>query len=281
MTKIQYSVGKWTSDSNLFTKRRDTPGPLAIRHGRTFGGTSAYALLGPDLTMPGLATKNAPSATGPGWDTPWTGMGGPGLTFTEDTNETWVRAHLINGEWSGSGANWNNLVAMTSCGNANHKWVEARMKTYLQNFRAFDLHSNGGHNNYWYALQYWVQASTDPWAAVPAAGDLYSYAPNMIKVTWRIVTVAKPAPGAWATSWGAVAAIPGWIEAHAVVAPATIATIGPDLPNIPLNNIPPVLVNNAANVAGVGGATYGLPAGAPAIPGTGSVYDGAVEIMQD
>jgi len=282
MTKIQYTAGKWTPDSNLFTTRREAHGPLAVRNGRTMGATSAYALLGADLAMPGLATKSPPSATGPGWDAPWAGAGGPGICFTQDGNQTWVRAHLINGEWGGSGTNWNNLVPMTSGGNANHKWVEARMKVYLQNFRAFDLNSNGGHNNYWYALQYWVQASQDPWAAPPAAAaNLYSYAPDMIKVTWRLVTVAKPAAGTWLSSGAATGATPAWVEANAVLVPATVATIVPDLPNIPANNIPAVLVNNAANVAGIGGLVYATPPGAPAIPAAASAYDGTVEIMQD
>jgi len=282
MSKIQHTGGKWTSDSVMFTKCREVHGPLAVRNGRTMGGTSAYALLGPDLTMPGMATKNAPSASGAGWDAPWAGVGGPGLYFTQDGNQPWVRAHLINGEWGGSGTSWSNLVPMTSGGNANHKWVEGRMKNYLQNFRAFDLNSNGGHNNYWYGVQYWVQASQDPWAAPPAlANDLYSYAPNMIKVTWRVVTLAKPPTGTWPTSWGAVAATPAWIAANAVLVPATMATIGPDLPNIPANNVPNVLVNNAANVAGIGGLVYALPPGAPGIPAIASPYDGTVEIMQD
>ncbi len=282
MSKIQYAPGKWTADSAVFTKRREAHGALAVRHGRSMGGTSAYALLGPDLTMPGVATNNPPSAIGAGWDLPWGGVGGPGIPFTQDGNQTWVRAHLINGEWGGSGASWANLTPMTSGGNANHKWVEARMKNYLQNFRAFDINNNGGHNNYWYGLQYWVQASIDPWAAPPAAaGNLYSYAPNMIKVTWRIVTLPKPAPGLWPWPPAAVAGTPAWIEATPALTPATVATIGPDLPNIPNNNIPAVLVNNAANLAGVGGLVYALPMGAPAIPAVASVYDGMVEIMQD
>jgi hypothetical protein len=281
MSRIRYAAGNWTPNSLLFTSHRQDQGPLAMRHGRTIGGTSAYVLLDPDIAMPGGTTNNPPTAAGAGWNAPWAGVGGPALCFTQDGNQTWIRGHLVNGEWDGSGANWDNLVPMTSGANANHKWVEARMKVYLQNFRAFEENSNGGHNAYWYGLQYWVQASTDPWAAVPAAADLYSYAPNMIKVTWRIVTVQKPAPGTWPTGMASVAATPAWINATPALIPATMATIGLDLPNLPANNIPAALVNNPANLAATGGPVFALPVGAPAIHPVASPYDGTVEVMQD
>lgn len=283
MSKIQYTPANWTPDQVLFTSRRQAHGPLAIRNGRPIGGTSAYALLGPDIAMPGGLTNNPPTAVGPGWNAPWGGAGGPPLSFVQDTNQTWVRGHLINGEWNGSGANWNNLVPLTAVANANHKFVEGRMKVYLQKFRAFDQNNNGGHNPYWYGLQYWVQASLDPWAAAPAlANDLYAYAPNMIKITWRLVTLPKPAAGLWGgNAMAAVAGTPAWIDVTPVLTPATAATIVPDLPTIPGHNIPAVLVNNAANVAAAGGLVYALPPGAPAIPAVASAYDGEVEIMQD
>ena len=281
MTRIQYAPGHWTADTVLFTSHRQDQGPLAIRHGRSMGGRSAYALLGPDIAMPAGTTNNPPTATGAGWNAPWGGVGGPAIYFMQDASQTWIRGHLINGEWDGSGANWDNLVPMTSGGNANHKGVEGRMKVYLQNFRAFDK-SNNGRNNYWYALQYWVQASTDPWAAHPApAGNLYSYAPNMIRVTWRVVRLPKPAPGTWPNSLAAVGATPGWIDATPVLTPATPANVMLDLPNLQANNLPAVLVNNAANLAGVGGPVYALPPGAPAIHPAACLSDGTVEIMQD
>lgn len=282
MSRILYSAGHWTADSVLFTHHRDGNGPLAVRHGRAMGGTSAYVLLGPDIAMPGGTTNHLPTAAGAGWDMPWGGVGGPGICFMEDANAVWIRGHMINGEWDGSGANWNNLVPLTSGANANHKAVEARMKIYLQNFRLFDKNNNGGHNGYWYGLQYWVQASTDPWAAPPAAAaNLYSYAPNMIRVTWRIVTLPKPPAGTWFTGMAAVAGAAAWIDAVPALTPATMATIGLDLPNLPANNVPAVLVNNPANLAATGGAVYPLPGGVPGIHAAASPYDGTVEIMQD
>jgi hypothetical protein len=92
MSKIQYTAGHWTADTVLFTTHRQGHGLQAIRHGRSMGGTSAYALLGPDIAMPGGTTNNLPTATGPGWDAPWGGVGGPAIYFTQDGNQTWVRA---------------------------------------------------------------------------------------------------------------------------------------------------------------------------------------------
>ncbi len=269
----------WTTDQTLFTNARDAHGPLAVRHGQHFGGSSAYALLGPDICITGGATNHTPSATGAGWDSQWAhaNAGGPAIWFTQDGTNSWKRGHLINAEWGGSGSNWNNLVPLTSRGNSNHKTVENRMKVYLQNFRAFD---KNGNNNYWYGLQYWVQASVDPWAAHPAPiGDLYSYAPNMIKVTWRIVVLPK-LPGALPNSTNVIAQAQHQI-ANGVLTPATALNIAQDLPNFPTTPLPGVLVNNAVNVAAAGGMVHPLSALAPAIPLAASPFDGTVEVMQD
>jgi hypothetical protein len=283
MSRIPYTAGNythWTSNTVIFTRAREDHGVLAVRHGQTFGGTSAYALLGPDLYMPGGSTNNSPTATGPGWDQPWphANAGGPNLCFTQDAAQSWKRAHLINAEWGGSGSNWRNLVPMTATGNSNHKTVEARMKVYLQNFRAFE--ENGRHD-FWYCLQYWVQASLDPWAAPPAAtGNLYSYAPNMIKVTWRIMKLDKFPGGALPNSAAALPLARQQI-ATGPLTPASDADIQFDLPNMPATPLPPVLVNNQANRQAMGGFVYPIPPNAPAIPAANSAFDGEVEVMQD
>lgn len=284
MSKIRYNGALWTPDNPVFASRMQAQGPLALWHGQNMGGTSAYALLGPDIERPGGRTHNPPNAVGAGWDQAWAngppGGAGPNLCFTQDANNNWYRGHLINGEWDGSGANWNNLTPLTSQGNANHRTVETRMRVYLQNFRAFDTSANG-HKTYWYALHYWVQVSTVPWAAAPAAaGNLYSYCPNMIRVTWRIVRINKPVAGLGTTPMVALATAGANIDAAAKPG-ATPAQIAVDLVNIPANNIPAALTNNAVNLAAVGGGVYALPPGAPPISPVASPYDGSVEIFQD
>lgn len=284
MSKICYDGAHWTPDSPVFASRSQRQGPLAVWHGQQMGGTSAYALLGPDIERPGGRTHNPPTALGAGWDQAWGNAppagGGPGFPFTQDAANNWFRGHLINGEWNGSGALWNNLTPLTAQANANHRTVEMRMRVFLQNFRAFDGMGNG-HSAYWYALHYWVQVSTAPWAAPPAAvGNLYAYCPNMIKVTWRIVRINKPVGAPGTTAMAALAAAGAAIDVAAKVG-ATPANIAFDLPNIPLHGVPAALTNNIANAAAVGGGVFALPAGAPAIPAAASPYDGTVEIFQN
>jgi hypothetical protein len=277
MSKIEYKAGYWTVDTWLFTSHRQLYGPLATWHAQVFGATSAYVLLGPDICMPGGTTHNPPSASGAGWDMPWgnAAAGGPTVQFNNDAANTWVRGHLINGAWGGTGTDWYNLVAMTSAANNNHKRVESKMKTYLQHFRFFDQ-TNNGHKNYWYALQYWVQASIDPWAALPSAvNNLYSYCPNMIKVTWRIMKVKKPPVGTSA------AAAPNWINVNAKLKQATAANITTDLPNLPPHGLPNVLRDNPANQLSIGSALQMLPILAPQIPAAETAFDGTIEIMQN
>jgi hypothetical protein len=284
MTKLRYDATHWTPHSNVFQARDLRHGPLAVwQAAQTFGGSSAYALLGPDIERPAGRTHNPPSAVGPGWNAAWNHAppvgAGPNLSFTQDAANVWYRGHLINGEWSGSGTQWSNLTPLTSQANANHRFVEGRMRVYLQNFRAFN-EMGSGHQTYWYALKYWVQVATAPWSAVPAAGDLYSYCPNMIKVTWRVVTINKPMGGMGGTAMAALAAAGAAIDI-AVKTPAGAGGIAMDLPNIPLHNVPAALTLNVANLADMGGGVHPLPPGAPLIHGVNSNYDGEVEIFQN
>ena len=282
MTKLCYDGVHWTVHNNVFTARGHRHGPLAARYGQNIGGTSAYALLGPDIERPGGRTHNPPTALGAGWNAAWGNAPpgpGPGLHFTQDANNLWYRGHLINGEWAGSGVNWSNLTPLTTQANANHRTVENRLRIYLQNFRAYSEMGNG-HRVYCYALQYWVEVSTAPWAAAPAANDLYSYCPNMIRVTWRVVTINLPVGGAHGTAMTVLGGAGAAIDV-APIAQAGAGAIAMDLPNIPLHGIPAVLTNNAANLADIGGAVYALPPGAPVIPAVSTGYDGRVEIFQD
>lgn len=284
MTKLRYDHVHWTPHHDVFTARGHRQGPLAVwQAGQTFGGTSAYALLGPDIERPGGRTNNVPSATGPGWDLAWSHAppagAGPTFPFTQDGTTSWKRGHLINAEWAGSGANWNNLTPLTTQANANHRTVEGRLRLYLQNFRAFN-EMGAGHATYWYALQYWVQVSTLPWSSAPAVGDLYSYCPNMIRATWRVVRITKPVGAMGGNAMTAVNGAGAAIDA-AVKTQATAAGIGGDMPNINVHGIPAVLTFNLANQGEAGGAVHPVPGAAPAIPPVSSPYDGSVEIFQD
>lgn len=296
MTKICYDGVHWTSDHVLFKYAGMRRGPLATWHGQTFGGTCAYAFLGPDLKMPGGASHNPPKATGPGWDQAWThaAAGGPPCQFTTDPNGiTWVRGHLVNGEWGGPGDYWENLTPLTSQGNANHKTIENLLKTYLENFKNFDQ-SNAGHRAYWYCLQYWVQVSNVPWAAAPATmNDLYSYAPNMIKATWRIKRLAKPVGAAGTTASAHFVASVTHVDQPpaGTLTPATGAQIAADLPHMPAGAAPAFLTATPANavefaataaaVAAGGVPPYhAIPAGWPGIPAAANPFDGECVIYQ-
>jgi hypothetical protein len=284
MSKINYDGSHWTPDTLLFTYSNLTFGPLAVWHGQTFGGTSAAGFFGPDICAPGGITYNPATATGPGWDQPWgnAAAGGPAICFVQDANIDWKRGHQINGEWGGPGNDWANLVPLSAQANANHSTVEGFLRTYLTYFRTFDQ-SNGGHTTYWYCVLYWVQASTACWSAGGTVGDLYSYCPNFIKVTWRVMRLVKPvgAPGTSAAT--AISDVPNYLAnpPMGALTQATDAQIMADCPGMPQNTVPIALTNNPDNVAEAGDPVQPLPVNAPAIPGPASAYDGHTSIFQN
>ncbi|WP_415919965.1 hypothetical protein [Tateyamaria sp. SN6-1] len=285
MTKLCYDGQRWSADYIVFGYARKSYGPGAVWHGQTFGGTSAFALLGPDIAAPGGTTHNPPQAKGPGWDQAWThaALGGPAYHFTNDPNHiAWKRGHLLNAEWGGSGTLWSNLVALTAQANANHATVEGHVRTLLTRFRQFDM-SNHGRNAYWYCIGYWVQAATLPWSAGNLADDLYSYCPNMIRVTWRVMRMTKPT-GAPGTTFGShLTATQGHIRNAVWGTPACRSATAPDLANdgiILPGAPPPVLTNSLANQNEAGGVTHPVAPGAPA-PGVAGPHDGTVEIFQN
>lgn len=291
MTQLSYNAGHWTINHNVFCAHNHQNNGLATWHGQTFGGQCAFALLGPDIMAPAGATHNAPTAVGPGWNAAWPHAGAPGMYFTQDATFNWKRGHLINGEWGGSGANWDNLTPLTSTANSNHKTIENRMRVLLSSFEAFE---RSGHQPYWYCIRYWVQVSNTPFAAAPApAINLYSYAPNSIKITWRIYRLTKPVLGAGTTAGAADAAATGAIAAPAAagMAQATNAQIAADLNGMPAGAPPACLPNSPANTADMaatalavaGGAAppyYNIPAGWPPIPAISNGQDGQCVIYQ-
>ncbi|AKT43906.1 hypothetical protein [Chondromyces crocatus] len=193
MSRVSYN-GRWQVDALLFTTVNLNNGPLSQRYGVSMGGTWGYALLGPDLAMPGGSSPgNGPTAVGPGWNQPWPPdpRGRPNETFVQDLNQKWIRGHLVNGEWNGSGANWSNLTPLTSTANSNHKTVEQFVKNYLT---ASHQYENGGYRDDWYGLEYLAECAVAPWSHPTSTNqtNLYSYATEFVRVTVRAVSIKKP-----------------------------------------------------------------------------------------
>src|ERR1044071_7613006 len=130
----------------IFTSTNMVHGGISVRQGIAFGASTAAAILGPDLMMYGQGLPHVPSAVGAPWDT-LLGLGRPLITFTQDTTYTWIRGHLINGRWGGSGANWNNLTPLTSTANSNHATVEGYIDSYLTNSLSYE---NATYRTHWY-----------------------------------------------------------------------------------------------------------------------------------
>ncbi|QQP94134.1 hypothetical protein [Lysobacter enzymogenes] len=256
----------WSTNQPMFTIAREQLGPLAVRQIANFGASSASALLGPDLMMPGQQGNNVPTAVGAPWNQLL--IGGPPLAFTQDLNYPWIRGHLINGRWGGPGNNWQNLVPLTGVGNANHATVEGYIDAFIN---ACYQYETGGQRQSWYGVYYSVQSSVSPFSApnMTNAQNLYSYAPEFILVTWRAVSIVKPvnvmpANAAANINNYAFNAVPAFPQGFVV----------PQLPAV-MNGTQ--VLPAAGNVAG-GAVLGGLPPGFPAAQANG--FDGSIEIHQ-
>ncbi|PJI92923.1 hypothetical protein BC777_1790 [Yoonia maricola] len=287
MTGLQYDGHSWIPDADLFVAANGRYGPPARWQGVQFGGTSACLLLGPDITKQVNRPSNPPTARGPGWDIPWRHLNAPPLHFTMDAGPRWVRGHLINGYWGGSGFNWCNLVALTTVANRNHATIETRLNRYLTEFYRFDRRHRGK-VAYWYCIQYWVQASRTPWAILATSNNLYSYCPNLIRVTWRIVRVTKPVgqPG-WSIRKFKTQ-FPKLLAAQTTtpnLVQATNAQLQRDFPGFRLPRIHATLRNTprnrAENQRPAANPLFPTPAGRPAIPPAVSLLDGSAAVFQD
>jgi hypothetical protein len=264
MSSIRYN-GKMQAQHTLFTAARVENGPLATRQGLLFGGQWGAVLIGPDISLPGGITINPPTAGGPIWDT-LVGGGRPNITFTQDINHNWKRGHLVNGEWQGSGSSWDNLTPLTPADNANHKTVEQYMRSFCAVSLLYDC---GAYRTHWYGIAYVVECSTNPWAAVPNNADLYAYAPEFIKVSWRAVAIPKPnlQAAALQNHLDAFAGFPT-VPVLPFVPPARpVAIAGATVPV--LGNLPGGLV---FAYPGFGGTAY------PAAQANG--FDGDIEVHQ-
>ncbi len=256
---------KWSAQSSIFTSTPIVMAPLSVRQGRNFGASCCWVVLGPDIMMPGGQTKDPPKATGYPFTDPATFAGGPSVTFDQDSTYVWVRGHLVNDRWGGTGSDWRNLTPLTKTANANHATIEDYMDRYLTNSLSYE---NADHRNSWYGIYYAVQCSVNPFAAVPAANNLYSYAPEFIKVSWRAVSVRKPVNVSVKTAAEnpLLAGAPAAVPVLPFPAPAP-----PRIPGWPVAVLPP---GNAPGGAVLGG----LPRGFPAQQLNG--FDGTIEIHQ-
>jgi hypothetical protein len=170
-----------------------------------FGATTGSILLGPDLAM-GQGPVNAPSIGGTYWDT----ANRTGETFLNNVGYVWIRGHLINGRWGGSGGTWNNLTPLTALANSNHKTVEKYMDDYII---ACLNYERAADRDFWYGVYYSVRCSVNPLSDVASTNNnnLHSYAPEFIKVSWRAIVMTKPVgqfAGLNVLFWQPVAAFP-------------------------------------------------------------------------
>jgi len=254
---------------NFFGKIQQQLGPEAQRHNYAMGAQWAYCIIGPDTQGPGMLQTNTPSANKPGFTSGWVGQNRPSTIFSTNRthqNDTWVRGHLINGAWGGSGASWRNLTPLTKTANSNHETIERKMNRFLTRSLNFDKYARPV-EPYWYGIQYLVECSQAPFAAnnVNNPDNLYAYAPEFIRVTWRAVQILKPTNRQ-----------PNQIDAY-----LQNCNVHP-VANIPFNfpNFPGNLRNNGALPPGnnYGGNVYN--SGIQMVQAQNNGFDGSCEINQ-
>jgi hypothetical protein len=123
----------------------------------------------------------------------------------------------------------------------------------------------------WFGVYYCVQCSQSPFAHgyIDADAELYSYAPEFIKVSWRAVRMIKPVGQP-------VHTVVAGMNLHPFQA-VPIFPVGFQRPPIPaaINGTPTLPAWNAPGGGNVLGA---LPLGFPAAQANG--FDGEIEIHQ-
>jgi len=268
LSKIIYTTtttgSRWCLAESIFTTCHREYGDISVRQGLRFAASHASAVLGPDLAM-SQQLPHPPTATGPIWNQ--LVFGGPPVIFADDMNHTWIRGHLINGRWGGTGAEWYNLTPLTATANANHKTVEGFIDEFIRKSLCYE---EAEKREYWYGVYYCVQCSFHPFSDHATSGptNLYSYAPAFIKISWRAVSIHKP--------------VNKKVEdvranlANLSVNPVRTFPRGfplPDRPAIMANPVVPV--GNVANGAVLGALPVNFPAAEP-----GNHFDGEIEIHQ-
>lgn len=271
MSRIVYNGAPgnphWSANQPIFTITQYQPGALAFRQIVNFGASSAAAVLGPDLAMPGQQGNNLPTAVGPPWNQLL--FGGPPLSFIQDGANGWIRGHLINGRWGGPGNTWQNLVPLTGVANANHATVEGYIDAFIAACYQYEM---AAHRTDWYGVYYCAQSSANPFSHPTMTNNqnLYSYAPEFIRIAWRAVRIVKPLNVMPNVAAGNMANYP--VNA---VAAFPVGFVLPPLPGV-MNGA--ATLPAAGNVAG--GAVLGaLPGNFPAAQGNG--FDGVIEIHQN
>jgi hypothetical protein len=263
----------WDDLPNIFPLARTQFGPLANYVGATghpFGASWAYGVVGPDRA-------NQPAQMPGGY--PWTGTR-PGATwpphpFDQDEWQgrpnDWIRAHLINQGWGGP-TDWTNLTPLPKAANANHASLETYISTFLTASLSWDAKKNDDTAKYWYAVYYWVRCAVEPLADPPSNTELYAYAPNFIKLSWRAVKLAKPASTLSQTQMRD--------QAAQNVKSGALAHADETLPfTLPPSSVPHTGTLPPGYTAGdpVQGSTP-LPPGFPATASTRNGFDGDVEV---
>lgn len=184
-----------TMEGNFFCLLDSFNGVEVQRQNYASGANWAYGILGPDNFRPGSLQTNKPTAKKPGFTSGWVGPNRPSTTFYTNrfNNGSWILGHLMNGAWGGSGSSWRNLTPLSHVANSNHKTIETQMNNYLSASYSYDVNSNN-YRPSWYGIEYLVECSINPLAAnnVNVPTNLYAYAPEFIRVSWRAIEILKP-----------------------------------------------------------------------------------------
>jgi len=260
--------------NNFFGLINDQYGRKANRHNYDMGATWAYGLLGPDLKNSSMAQTNTPSAERAGFTYGWNGQNRPDTIFLTNrfNGDEWIRGHLINGAWGGSGASWKNLTPLTKTANSNHETIEKQMNNFLYRSNSYDFKKSNDVAPFWYGIQYLVECSRAPFAdnTVDVPTNLYAYAPEFIRVTWRAVQIAKPTN------------MPTNVQAPQVLQFIANAVLNP-VPRLPFTipNFPGNLRYNGALPAGAAfSAAPVYNSGMQLVAAQNNGFDGCCEIHQ-
>lgn len=255
-------------EGNFFCLIQTDQGAEVSRQNYNSGASWAYGVLGPDLKRPGSQQTNTPNVNKAGFTSGWVGTNKPSSIFLTNrfNGDSWKLGHMINGAWGGSGRSWLNLTPLTHTSNMNHKTIEGHMNNFLSSSYTYEANSNN-HRPYWYGIEYLVECSVAPFAAnlVNVSTNLYAYAPEFIRVTWRAIRILKPTnrtPNQ----------IPTYLDNYVIQS----------VQNIPFNfpNFPGNLRNNGALPQGNVRGGNAINSGIQLVQARANNFDGSCDIFQ-
>lgn len=259
-----------TMEGNFFCLVESRNGPEIQRQNYASGARWAYGILGPDNFRPGSLQTNKPTAKKPGFTSGWVGQNRPATTFYTNrfNNGGWILGHMMNGAWGGSGSSWQNLTPLSHVGNSNHKTIETQMNNFLSASYSYDVNSNN-YRPSWFGIEYLVECSVNPLAAnnVNVSTNLYAYAPEFIRVTWRAIEIPKP-------SDRTANQIPIYLANCAIYAVAALPNGFPNINGAIRNNGALPAGNNNAHGGAVVNSGYNLG------PAQANNFDGSCDIFQ-